>query len=130
MSDGLKRCLVCGVEKSYSEFYKDCSRPDGLEYRCKTCSKEIRKKRVTDLNFYRTNCEKCGESRKYLIDFHHINPSEKEFTIGLNKWSSKKISEEVKKCVCLCKNCHCEFHYLYGKNPTNPSLALNDYLGK
>jgi len=130
----LKRCNICGVEKSESEFYKDSSRRDGLEYRCKQCSNEVRKKRLADispaLDKYRSNCEKCGESRLYLIDFHHINPSEKLFTIGDGKHTPKQITEEVNKCICLCKNCHWEFHYLYGKNPENPSVALSEYLRK
>lgn len=82
------------------------------------------------LDKYRYNCEKCGESRLYLIDFHHINPSEKSFTISDGKHSLKRVAEEVNKCICLCKNCHCEFHYLYGKNPENPLVALNEYLNK
>lgn len=82
------------------------------------------------LNEYRSKCEKCGESRLYLIDFHHINPSDKSFTIGDGKHSLRRIVEEVNKCICLCKNCHWEFHYLYGKNPENPVAALHEYLGK
>lgn len=130
----MKRCYICGVEKSESEFYKDSSRPDGLEYRCKPCSNEVRVKRMKRtspiLNAHRYNCKKCGESRLYLIDFHHIKPSDKRFNISDGKHSPIEIEEEINKCICLCKNCHCEFHYLYGKTPENPELALAEYLGK
>jgi hypothetical protein len=27
-------------------------------------------------------CKKCGENRTYVLDFHHINPNEKEFDLG------------------------------------------------
>ncbi len=125
---------MCGIEKSESDFYKDRSHPDGLEYRCKQCFNEVRKKRISAnvslVNEHRSKCEKCGEDRFYLIDFHHINPSDKSFTIGDCKYSVKRMLLEIKKCVCLCKNCHWEFHYLYGKNPENPSAALREYLSK
>jgi hypothetical protein len=127
----LKRCSVCGIEKPNADFYKDRSRSDGLEYRCKKCSDELQK-RITNhkLDKYRSNCAKCGESRLYLIDFHHIDPKQKLFTIGESNCSVKRTREEVNKCICLCKNCHWEFHHLYGKNPKNPSLALGEYLSK
>ena len=35
-----KRCFKCGKVKPTSEFYKDKSRYDGLEYKCKACRKD------------------------------------------------------------------------------------------
>lgn len=35
----LKFCYKCGEEKDISEFYKDSSRADGLESKCKECKK-------------------------------------------------------------------------------------------
>ena len=43
------------------------------------------------------------------LTFHHLNPSEKEFSISsmkINHWG--KIAKELGKCVCLCRNCHGE----------------------
>lgn len=76
-------------------------------------------------------CEKCGETRLYLIQFHHIDPATKSFCIGANATAKKDevLQAEVKKCVCLCSNCHDEFHYLYGSKPKNPIEALKEYLG-
>lgn len=76
-------------------------------------------------------CEKCGETRLYLIQFHHIDPATKSFCIGANATAKKDevLQAEVKKCVCLCSNCHDEFHYLYGSNPKDPVKALQEYLG-
>ena len=78
----------------------------------------------------KTNCVKCGESRKYVIDFHHVDNSTKSFDIcyGSKSKGRKTIKREIEKCVCLCKNCHTEFHYIYGWNPENPTVALDDYL--
>lgn len=91
-----------------------------------------RRKRKEYNEKYKHPCEKCGEDRLYLIQFHHINPSEKAFSIGANitNRSEHEIVNEIKKCVCLCSNCHDEFHYFYGSNPDNPEEALKKYLSK
>jgi len=56
-------------------------------------------------------CERCGYDT-YLgaLDFHHINPSEKDFTVGNRDFRLKDCVEESKKCVLLCANCHREIH--------------------
>ena len=59
------------------------------------------------------SCKKCGDTRSYILDFHHINPSEKEFDLGdASKYSISKLKIELEKCITLCRNCHSEFHYL------------------
>lgn len=80
----------------------------------------------------KTNCAKCNDNRKYIIDFHHINPKLKVFEVskGSTGRSHKKIIEEANKCVCMCRNCHSEFHYIYGYLPTEPITALKEYLGE
>lgn len=89
--------------------------------------RSMEKKRKIDT--YKTPCAKCGERRLYVIDFHHIDPSTKSFTIGDSyRGSNDKIEAEIKKCVCLCSNCHREFHYLYGIVPKNPISELEEYL--
>lgn len=79
---------------------------------------------------WRKPCQKCGEQRLYLIQFHHIDPTTKEFNIGdgLSHKNAKTCEEEIKKCVCLCSNCHDEFHYFYGKHPKDPVNAIKEYL--
>lgn len=42
--------------------------------------------------------------------------------------SLKATIEEVEKCVCLCRNCHAEFHFLYGQDAAEPELEL--YAGR
>ena len=44
---------------------------------------------------------------KCVYDFHHLDPSEKEFTISDNlSCAEDKFITEVMKCVLLCANCH------------------------
>tara|TARA_R110000744_G_scaffold249195_2_gene365460 strand:- start:7056 stop:7361 length:306 start_codon:yes stop_codon:yes gene_type:complete len=54
-------------------------------------------------------CNHCGWLYEVLdvFEFHHIDPSKKDFAIGkfLN-CSWEKIKKELDKCVMLCANCH------------------------
>lgn len=83
------------------------------------------------LDSLKSKCVKCGETRPYVIQFHHIDPSTKSFSIGHgSKYHKSKddVIEEVNKCVCLCANCHKEFHYLYGVKSNTPVEDLKKYL--
>ena len=76
------------------------------------------------------SCAKCGETRFYVIDFHHKDPSNKLFTISDGRKTHKSnvdVLTEVKKCVCLCRNCHKEFHYFYGVKSEHPIEDLEEY---
>jgi len=57
-------------------------------------------------------CE-CGESHIAALDFHHLDPNQKEFVVAIllrsNDWS--KIESELKKCKLLCSNCHRKAHF-------------------
>lgn len=68
-----------------------------------------RKNRLDEfISLLGNKCAHCGHSFDSICyDFHHINPSEKEFTIGENMLLSKeRMLNEVKKCILLCSNCH------------------------
>jgi hypothetical protein len=41
-----KRCYMCGTTKPASDFYKDASRPDGLDRRCKRCHADKARRRA------------------------------------------------------------------------------------
>ena len=60
------------------------------------------------INLLGGKCAKCGgvfDPCQY--DFHHVNPEEKEFTIGENVLIGEaRFISELKKCVLLCANCH------------------------
>lgn len=81
---------------------------------------------------FRTPCVKCGDERPWVIHFHHIEPAQKAFLLTADNVSHKTEAvamEEAAKCACLCANCHAEFHYLYGKNPAEPVIAFEEYIG-
>ena len=69
--------------------------------------------RIEFVNSQKDKCAKCGDTRNYILEFHHKDPKQKEFTIGrMRNYSLEKIQKEIDKCIVLCCNCHREFHYL------------------
>lgn len=116
-----KICNTCGKEKPLSEFYVNHRDKNGnpISYRgeCKSCHNELEKGRYQlkkeFINSFKDECKKCGDTRTWVLDFHHKNPSEKDFTVAKLKKSNKDvIKQEIDKCIVLCANCHREFHYL------------------
>jgi heterodisulfide reductase subunit B len=64
--------------------------------------------------FKRTlKCTKCGFNHIAALDFHHEDPSEKEYNVNrlVSNGQFKKAYEEIKKCIVLCANCHRIHHY-------------------
>ena len=59
------------------------------------------------------SCGVCGENHPACLDFHHINPQEKKFTIGRQERfiTLRSLQEEIAKCRVLCSNCHRKEHW-------------------
>jgi len=56
-------------------------------------------------------CEKCGYNKCITaLEFHHLDPSEKDFTISNDHFKLQEAIDESKKCILLCANCHRELH--------------------
>lgn len=127
-----KICSKCKKEKPISEYHKNGFNSRGEQkYRgyCKECANKRETERYWEkrnfIDSQRTVCAKCGENRTHVLDFHHRNPDEKEFTIGqLKKGSQELIQEEIDKCICLCANCHRDFHFL----ERTIKITLDEYL--
>ena len=68
-------------------------------------------------------CERCGYNKNFsALQFHHIDPSTKKFTLDartLERKTDEEIIEEFNKCELLCSNCHQELHH--------PFLILDNY---
>lgn len=81
-------------------------------------NKNLWKNIIKDILGHSIVCQKCGYDKCFAsIDFHHRNPKEKKYNIGI-LWRQKPTPErlqifrkELKKCNILCKNCHYELHY-------------------
>jgi hypothetical protein len=63
------------------------------------------------------SCSKCPENHIACLDFHHRDPSEKNFKINEayeRRYSKSKIMNEIQKCDILCSNCHRKEHFNIG----------------
>ncbi len=127
-------CSICNKEKNVEEFNFRNKEKNIRHYNCKDCVKISRKKsynknaeyykdkskrrRKEHANLYdeykkTLSCKICGESESVCLDFHHIEPNEKEYNIALLKYSTgsfEKVKREIEKCVVLCANCQRKVH--------------------
>jgi|SRR3990167_525745 len=70
-------------------------------------------------------CVCCGYN-KYIgaLECHHVEKDKKRFTIGsvrANSVSWKVITEELRKCILVCSNCHKEIEHGIREVPNNCS---------
>ena len=92
--------------------------------------KAFKKSSYSDLEKYKKHIEKKGQRWKdnlnYIqqlkkhclfcqsendIEFHHIDPNKKDGCVkDFKTYSKKRIDEEIKKCWCLCQDCHKKLH--------------------
>ena len=67
-------------------------------------------------------CGICGYNKCVeALEFHHLDPNEKDFQLGRRgmhrhdtNWEKVKI--ELDKCILVCANCHRELHNLNDRN--------------
>lgn len=140
----MKKCTKCLNEKPIDNFYKQKRKikENYIDNICKICrqqdSKHNRnetKKWIEDL---RKPCVVCGENRSHLIDFHHLDPTQKDINIskyavsGGAKFETKKIKllDELSKCVTVCSNCHRDFHHHEKINNMTFETYLNSFSTK
>lgn len=112
------RCRTCGIEGK-ENFYGTA------KYQCKSCFNkrcvDAGKERVESLKLhYGGKCVKCGYNKCLAaLQFHHRDPSQKEFHLGYKRGISwDRQIEELNKCDLICANCHAEIHYSID-NPTD-----------
>lgn len=113
-----KECPVCKVTKKREDFY---SRKDGRLYSyCKICTNKQTIQRQKNLKIQAIEykggrCSICGYKKcQAALEFHHLDPSQKDFSIAYLKMYSFSdlVKSELDKCILLCANCHREQHYL------------------
>lgn len=69
------------------------------------------KEYISSLNL---KCAHCGETHEAVLDFHHVDPGTKEYTVSYlsgKGFSLDKIKKEIDKCIVLCSNCHRKLHW-------------------
>ena len=105
-----KECLICGATftpKSAAANQRSCCydcMPEGTQLRRGDFLAKIKLKRGG-------KCERCGYDRCIkALEFHHLDPTQKDFTISNDHFKLKDAIEESKKCILVCANCHRELH--------------------
>jgi hypothetical protein len=130
-----KKCQKCLQVLDIDDFAKNKRKKDGRHCWCKSCQKIYKdmhyktnkgvykartKKRKVCLKSWildlksTLSCTHCGQAHPAILDFHHTDPTKKEFSINngiVSKLSKKRILEEIGKCIPLCSNCHRILHY-------------------
>ena len=102
------KCVDCGKEYIYQ-------RNAGLTTKhCNSCLTTLRHRelKIKGVGYLGGKCCICGYNKCLAsMDFHHIDETQKKFTIGSSfNRSWLKIKNELDKCVVLCRNCHGEYH--------------------
>lgn len=83
--------------------------------RCYSCINKERKRKADEwFNEARDKdvCEHCGNQDSRVLEYHHLDPKQKKFSLSdRSRQSIKAIKEEKAKCIPLCANCHRILHY-------------------
>ena len=102
----MSTCEVCGREYIYN-------RSAGhRKNKCNSCYINVRRVglKQKSIDYKGGKCQRCGyDKNTRALSFHHLDPEQKEFTIGgcyTRSWDA--ITKELDKCILVCLNCHME----------------------
>ncbi len=79
----------------------------------KNTDKYLKESRQLVAEFRKKGCKLCDEKDHDCLCAHHKNPAAKLFSLGklvTLKPSPARVKRELKKCECLCFNCHAKLH--------------------
>jgi len=128
-----KKCSKCGKILPITDFNWRDKKNGKRRADCKYCHSQYMKdayaKKQKEIQTLKAQykCAKCGDDRGYVLDFHHIDPSKKDVEVSRmisNNYKLDKVYSEIEKCICLCANCHREFHFFEKEK----QITLDDYL--
>lgn len=87
-----------------------------------------KKKKQKLVNALGGKCCLCGYNKCLsALQFHHTDPTKKDFSISSNAHIAfEKALEEAKKCILVCANCHREIHA--GLVENLPETSYNEEL--
>lgn len=87
------------------------------------------KRRKSDLiKLFGGKCCICGfDLFQEALEFHHVNPEEKEFSVASSNMKNLEAQlQELKKCVLVCANCHRGIHSSYYTIPEDWESLYNE----
>lgn len=134
----MKICTVCHRAKVKKDFFYRNRQSEKLHSQCKECY-VIKRRRIWREHYHRYGsgyreraiernkrtkdslrgrmldylhdkaCARCGTSDARVLEFDHIDPATKSFSIArgiASTLSWERILVEIAKCQILCANCH------------------------
>ena len=113
-----KICKICGkkfviIDNGWTRKYcYDCS-PHQNETMTHAQAVTIKRRAIKQalVNLKGGKCSICGYNKSLrALQFHHLNPKEKDFALTKNVKDFDKLKKEVEKCILVCSNCHAEIH--------------------
>lgn len=130
-------CRICKINKPQEDFVKNKREKGGYETRCRVCKRSYdnayykdniaRRNNIADgnqnrretnkqyvINYLKNHsCVDCGERDIIVLEFDHVNPTNKRTTVGnLLSGSLKSLILEIEKCDIRCANCHRRRHQI------------------
>lgn len=101
-SNGCRQCFVDSITGENNKNYKqDMPNEERLKYRK---GSKLARWRIELLSIYNNKCIICGHSKEYNLIAHHKNSHD---------WC-KEEAYDIDNGTIVCRNCHNEFHYIYG----------------
>ncbi|MFC1612350.1 hypothetical protein ACFL29_00690 [Patescibacteria group bacterium] len=118
----MKKCDYCNKNYPEDDFGVALTTKNKIFRRrkCRFCyretKKKLRKKYRKLISDYKKEqkCRDCGINDHRVLEFHHLDATNKDFDIGnlLNSGRGfDNIKKEIKKCIVICANCHRILHY-------------------
>ena len=115
----MKQCSKCNKIKNIKDFYiKNKQRRQSY---CKDCfnkytADRLKQRRIEAIEYKGNKCIDCSVkfdgTNSCIFDFHHLNPSNKEFEwTKMRQINKDKLLLELNKTILLCSNCHRMRHY-------------------
>lgn len=112
-----KICPKCHNKKEVNNTNFYIQKSGELHSWCKDCNNQStidrqREFKLQAIEYKGGKCVYCGYNRCAAgLDFHHLDPSKKEYNIGsFRTFSLDLAKKELNKCELVCRNCHAEIH--------------------
>jgi hypothetical protein len=113
-----KLCTSCHKEfDNNKNFFYERKNRKTLQPECKQCFKDrgarrVKEQRKLGVEYKGGKCVLCGyENCIAGLDFHHLDPSQKEMEFKSAWINLKRLFKELDKCILVCSTCHREIHY-------------------
>lgn len=90
----------------FSEYNKEYRKNNPTYFRSWVHRQYEERKRYFYEHKAERGCAKCGFKDPRVLEFHHIDPEKKLFSIAGSGRKFEDVKAEIAKCITLCANCH------------------------